>query len=166
MKEPVSTLLLSSSYLPLAVVSWKKAFTLVFTGRADIVLNYEDRYVSTVNKKYNAPSIIRYVSGGHKFYIKTRMSKGALLKRDNYTCVYCKKKLNHLTVTKDHVIPSSRGGRDVWENVVCSCFNCNNYKGNRTPEEAGMEIHSLPFKPKYMHSYKIIDDWKPYVIGF
>ena len=165
MNEHTATLLLSSSYLPLGVVPWQRAFTLVFTERADIVQSYDNKYVSTINKKYKVPSVIRYTTGGHRFYLKTRMSKGALLKRDNYRCAYCKKKLNHLTVTKDHVMPSSRGGKDIWENVVCSCFNCNNYKGNRTPEEAGMKIYSVPFKPRHMHSYKIMDDWKPYIIG-
>jgi hypothetical protein len=45
-----------------------------------------------------------------------------------------------LSVTLDHVVPRSRGGRTTWENVVTACGRCNREKGDRTPDEAGMAL--------------------------
>lgn len=44
-------------------------------------------------------------------------------------CVYCHKKLTFKTLTKDHVIPLSKGGTDDIENIVPSCLRCNQTKG-------------------------------------
>ena len=52
-------------------------------------------------------------------------------------------------LTRDHVQPKSRGGRDCYENLVIACKACNNRKGDRTPEEAGMPLLAVPFKPTF-----------------
>jgi len=62
----------------------------------------------------------------------------ALLERDGYKCQYCGHKLTKETFTKDHVLPRSKGGLTTSGNLVCSCYDCNQTKGDRTPEEAGM----------------------------
>ena len=59
--------------------------------------------------------------------------------RDRYTCQYCHRTLPSGEMTLDHVIPRSRAGETTWENLVACCHHCNNRKGNRTPEEAGMK---------------------------
>jgi hypothetical protein len=59
-----------------------------------------------------------------------------ILERDSYTCQYCGDEANHV----DHIVPISRGGTNDPENLVASCSSCNHRKGNRTPEEAGMEL--------------------------
>ena len=60
--------------------------------------------------------------------------------RDRYTCQYCHALLPTGELTLDHVIPRSRGGETAWENLVACCHPCNNRKGNRTPDEAGMKL--------------------------
>ena len=51
----------------------------------------------------------------------------AALKRDNYTCLWCGR---HAT-TVDHIVPSSKGGSDLTQNLLASCSECNTRRGNR-----------------------------------
>ena len=53
-------------------------------------------------------------------------------------------------LTRDHVVPTSKGGRDAWENVVAACIHCNSRKGNRTPQQAGMPLLAIPFRPSWV----------------
>ena len=76
-------------------------------------------------------------------------------------------------MTLDHVIPRSRGGKDVWENMVSACVRCNVKKGNRTPKEAKMPLHITPRKPYSSLYFEIArytrgdahQEWRKYVIG-
>jgi 5-methylcytosine-specific restriction endonuclease McrA len=61
--------------------------------------------------------------------------------------MYCARDFAGTQLTRDHIQPRSRGGRDRWENVVAACRRCNQHKANRTPEEANMQLVALPFKP-------------------
>lgn len=53
--------------------------------------------------------------------------------RDNNTCQYCG--TNEAPLDCDHVLPLSRGGKSIVENLVAACFSCNREKGDRTPLE-------------------------------
>lgn len=75
------------------------------------------------------------------------LTNRALFRRDLHLCMYCGVHLGERELTRDHVIPSSRGGRDVWTNVVTACRRCNQRKGNRLPEESRMEILAIPYQP-------------------
>jgi len=70
-----------------------------------------------------------------------------LFRRDDHRCMYCGGKFSRSQLTRDHVLPTSRGGTDRWENVVAACHRCNWKKDNRTPEEANMPLLAVPFKP-------------------
>lgn len=70
-----------------------------------------------------------------------------LFRRDLNICAYCGEEFGRGTLTRDHVMPSARGGRDVWTNVVAACRPCNERKGCRTPEEAGMPLLFVPYQP-------------------
>jgi len=70
-----------------------------------------------------------------------------LFRRDRHTCAYCGDELNFLRLTRDHVTPVSRGGRDTWMNVVTACRHCNGLKRNRTPEESGLQLLYAPYVP-------------------
>ncbi len=70
-----------------------------------------------------------------------------LFRRDDNRCLYCGLQYTRSELTRDHVIPSSRGGTDKWENVVAACRRCNWAKDNRTPEEAHMPLLAVPFRP-------------------
>lgn len=77
------------------------------------------------------------------------LSNRLLARRDAYLCMYCGQKFPLSQLTRDHVLPKSRGGRDVYENLVAACKPCNNRKGGRTPEEANMPLLAVPFKPTF-----------------
>ena len=87
---------------------------------------------------------------------RRRRAKGfnnrMLFRRDNYRCMYCGNQFVHAELTRDHVMPRSRGGKDTWENVVAACHRCNHFKADRTPEEAGMQLLAVPFRPNVFES--------------
>lgn len=75
------------------------------------------------------------------------LSNRELFHRDGYVCLYCGGKFLGSMLTRDHLQPLSRGGRDVWSNVVTACTACNLAKGARTPEEANMKLLAVPYAP-------------------
>jgi len=78
------------------------------------------------------------------------LSNSALFARDAYLCLYCGQQFSRPHLTRDHVLPLSRGGLDVWENVVTACFHCNSRKGNRTPQQANMPLLAVPYRPSWI----------------
>lgn len=64
--------------------------------------------------------------------------------------MYCLAALPDRQLTRDHILPVSQGGEDVWMNVVTACVACNQRKGARTPEEAGMRLYAVPYTPSYV----------------
>ena len=78
------------------------------------------------------------------------LTNTALFARDGSLCMYCGKEYGRHSLTRDHVVPISKGGRDTWENVVCACFHCNSRKGGRTPQQAGMPLLAVPYRPSWV----------------
>ena len=72
-----------------------------------------------------------------------------LFLRDAYLCMYCGNKFNDTLLTRDHVVPISKGGKDRWSNVVTACRSCNTRKGNRKPEDAKMPLLAIPYIPNW-----------------
>jgi hypothetical protein len=72
-----------------------------------------------------------------------------LFRRDGNLCMYCGDEFSEGGLTRDHVVPLSRGGRDVWSNVVSACKSCNTRKGGRTPEQAHMPLLAVPYVPNW-----------------
>ena len=70
-----------------------------------------------------------------------------LFHRDRQLCAYCGDSYAGSALTRDHVVPVSQGGRDVWMNVVTACRPCNQRKSNRTPEQARMALLYAPYVP-------------------
>ncbi len=77
------------------------------------------------------------------------LTNQALFGRDRNLCLYCASPFADAELTRDHVVPRSRGGRDCWENVVAACRRCNHFKGNRLPHECDMELVALPYTPNF-----------------
>lgn len=104
--------------------------------------------VMGIDVKVPAVAVLRrrvhMVKGGVKF------SKPNVCLRDNFTCQYCGEKLPVSQLNYDHVVPRRLGGKTVWDNIVASCYPCNEKKGGRTPAEAGMALLSVPVKPKML----------------
>lgn len=75
------------------------------------------------------------------------LTNAALFHRDRQTCAYCGKHFSSSDLTRDHILPLALGGRDSWNNCTTACFRCNNRKGARTPEQAGMDLLYVPYAP-------------------
>jgi hypothetical protein len=91
-----------------------------------------------------------------------------LFRRDQGLCMYCGNHFTRDCLTRDHILPKSRGGRDIWTNVVTACRPCNQRKGARLPEEANMTLLAVPFKPTfsellYLQNHHILEDQMHYL---
>lgn len=75
------------------------------------------------------------------------LTNQALFRRDRNLCMYCAREHPDGELTRDHVVPKSRGGGDVWENVVAACKRCNHHKGDRLLENIEMDLIALPYTP-------------------
>mgnify|MGYP001764991707 FL=1 len=78
------------------------------------------------------------------------LTNAALFARDRHLCMYCGQQFSRPQLTRDHVVPTSRGGRDHWENVVSACLPCNVRKGGRTPQQANMPLLAIPYRPSWV----------------
>jgi len=167
----MDTLVLSSVYQPMVQVGWEKAMSMYITGRVEIIEEYHDRFVRTVNTIFKMPSVVRFVGTVVEKYRNirgVRFSRKNLFLRDKGRCQYCNKNLMYESFTIDHVIPASRGGKKTWENVVAACSSCNQKKRNRTPDEAGMFIHKKPKIPRFLPTRlrirkSVPESWKFYL---
>ncbi|MBV1907071.1 MAG: HNH endonuclease [Pseudomonadales bacterium] len=75
------------------------------------------------------------------------LTNPALFQRDQNLCMYCGNGFEDALLTRDHVVPSSRGGTDSWDNVVSACRKCNHRKGSRLVHECNMQLLALPYIP-------------------
>ncbi len=85
------------------------------------------------------------------------LTNDKLFARDRHLCAYCGVSQHGRGLSRDHVIPVSRGGRDTWMNLVTACRACNTRKGNRTPEEAGMPLLYLPYVPSRWEDFILVN---------
>ena len=162
-------LVLNASYEPLNVCTVRRAHVLVFKGKAEVIERL-DVPLTSATSTFPWPHVIRLVT-----YVRVpravqrKISRRALFARDGWRCVYCGSSAGRLTL--DHVVPRSRGGDSVWENVVTSCAPCNLRKGNRLPHEVHMELTHPPRAPApvlfiRLASPKIPVRWQPYLAAF
>ena len=159
-------LVLNASYEPLNVCSVRRAHVLVFKGKAEVIEELSQPLRSATDT-YPWPHVIRLMT-----YVRVpravqrKISRRALFARDGWQCVYCGDRSGRLTL--DHVVPRSRGGDSVWENVVTSCAPCNLRKGNRLPEEVAMTLSTPPRPPTPVLFIKLAapqipTTWRPYL---
>src|SRR6478672_7973772 len=162
-------LVLNASYEPINICAARRALVLVLKG----VASAEEVSLSAIHsarRSLHVPSVIRLLEY-RRIPRQTRaLSRKNILMRDRYTCQYCHRILPSAELTLDHVAPRSRGGESAWENLVACCNPCNNRKGSRTPEEAGMKLARLP-RPFSLHTSRHLmrllgksdDQWRKYL---
>ncbi|CAD5372115.1 Restriction endonuclease [Rubrivivax sp. A210] len=75
------------------------------------------------------------------------LSNPKLFARDRRFCAYCGDQFSYDELTREHIVPVSRGGVDSWMNCITACRACNGRKGSRLPEEARMALLYLPYVP-------------------
>lgn len=143
----IQTLVLNKNWQATRVAPWEEAFTLIFSGRAEIIEEHNEK-IRTINHEFKIPSVIRMIKGANFEKSKFRFSKKNVFARDQGMCQYCSKQLTMESCTFDHVFPKSRGGKTVWENIVLACRPCNQKKAAKTPDEARMNLITKPISPK------------------
>lgn len=142
---------------PHKVISWQTAVTLVYLGKVEVLESYDEeiRSPSTVMK---VPAVVRLKKPMNGVKRGIKFSRINVYTRDRFRCQYCGERKPMRELNYDHVIPRVRGGRTVWENIVTSCYSCNEHKGHRTLKESGMKLLSQPIKPKSLpHTFLQID---------
>ena len=145
--------------------SVRRAHVLVFKGKAEVVESWEQP-LRTSTSTFPRPHVIRLVSYVRvPRTVKRKISRRALFARDGWRCVYCG---SAGRLTLDHVVPRSRGGDSVWENVVTSCAPCNLRKADRLVEELGYTMRVRPSPPSpslfiRIAAPKIPRTWAPYL---
>lgn len=155
-KSPLSCLALNASFEPLTIVPPRRAVRLVLDGKAEILEEDGQRCFRSEHETVPWPAVIRLVRYVHvPKRFRRQVTNTFLFARDDYTCQYCGRHKSELKgrqfLTRDHILPVSRGGRNTWDNVVTSCSPCNNRKGGRLPEEAGLRLAAEPREPNYVH---------------
>jgi 5-methylcytosine-specific restriction endonuclease McrA len=167
MKAPV--LVLNVTYEPVNVCSTARAMGLLILGKAEIVQNGRGT-IRTATRRYERPSVIRLQHMIHRPHPRVRLNKREVFRRDGYRCQYCGQYTTRLTL--DHVVPKVQGGTHEWENLTSACPQCNRHKGSRTPQEAGMRLHSRPLEPpataSYLYGRYLRDnqEWAEYLDGW
>jgi 5-methylcytosine-specific restriction endonuclease McrA len=148
-------LALNASYEPLTIVSVRRALRLVIDKKAEILEVDDTRVFRSERRELPCPVVIRlvrYVHVPRKF--RRQVTNTFLFARDGYSCQYCGRHRRELKgrefLTRDHVVPLSRGGGNDWGNVVAACSPCNNRKGNRLPKEVGMKLRTVPSEPNHV----------------
>jgi 5-methylcytosine-specific restriction endonuclease McrA len=153
-------LVLNADYTPDETISWKKAVFKLLKEKVEVIESH-DKTVRTVTLEIKIPSVVRVIRGVHKRKA-VKFSRENVYDRDQGRCQYCKVFCTRKEATYDHVIPRALGGQTNWTNIVIACFTCNQRKGGRTPEQAGMRLRTTPIKPKYLpNSVQVIMGWRP-----
>jgi 5-methylcytosine-specific restriction endonuclease McrA len=167
LQRPV--LVLNASYEPINICAARRAIVLVLKGIA-AAEEISHHHLHTTRRALPLPSVIRLLEYRRIPHQSRALSRKNILMRDRYSCQYCHKLLPSSELTLDHVIPRSRAGETAWENLVACCNPCNNRKGNRTPEEAGMRLTRVP-RPFSLHTSRHLmrllgksdEQWRKYL---
>lgn len=164
-----AVLVLDVGMRPLRVEPWQRAICDVFLGKTEVISYSKDKTIQGVTRTWPMPSVVRVVRYFKREKIRVKFSRINIYARDGFTCQYCGKRFHSEDLTFDHVVPRSRGGRTVWENIVTACLACNKAKADRTPAEARMHLLRQPRKPMYLPSITVKMDtrsipaeWAPY----
>ncbi len=167
LQKPV--LVLNASYEPINVCAARRALVLVLKGVASAE-EESTHHIHSARAAVRLPSVIRLLEYRRIPHQTRALSRKNILMRDRYTCQYCHRTLPSSELTLDHVIPRSRAGESNWENLVACCNPCNNRKGSRTPEEAGMRLARQP-RPFSLHTSRHLmrllgksdEQWRKYL---
>lgn len=140
-------IVLNNDFSILGTTSYKKAIRLLVKEKAVAIANSDIK----IHTDLFAPLVIRLIKAIRNLWkIRVPWNKNNVFVRDENICQYCGDKLSKSRCTIDHVVPKAQGGKNKWDNTVCSCFKCNNAKGDRTPQEAGMFLQRTPTTPTIM----------------
>jgi 5-methylcytosine-specific restriction endonuclease McrA len=136
-------LVLNASFEPINVCTARRAVVLILKGVARAEES-SSKWLHSSRFSMPLPSVIRLVEYIHIPFERKSLSRKNILLRDHNTCQYCGRVFTPQELTLDHIVPRSRGGDSTWDNLVTCCRSCNNRKGDRSPENAGMRLLKRP----------------------
>lgn len=152
--EQIRCVILNTTYEPLSIVPAKRGLILVYEGKASVIESHPTHKIRSARMEWDIPTQVvlnTTVKSRPTFRVPAKLSQRHLFIRDKYTCQYCNRHKSDLKdtefLTRDHVIPQDKGGRDVWENVVTACSRCNNRKANYTLNQLGLTLAKKPTVP-------------------
>jgi 5-methylcytosine-specific restriction endonuclease McrA len=158
------TLVLNATYEPLCVVPIRRAVVLVLKEKAE-VLHSTDQELHSERSAFAVPSVIRLTYFVKvPFRARAALNRRAVFARDGHRCQYCGAHAENI----DHVVPRSRGGQHIWENVVAACRPCNTKKEDRLLHETALALRRQPAAPKEL-TWIIVavgtvhPHWEPYL---
>lgn len=151
-------LVLDASYRPIKQISWQKAMILFFQDKIEVIREYDDTWINSPSQKFKLPSVIRLINYIFKLPWGIKLTRTNIFVRDHGKCQYCDKKLNKGRFTIDHVIPRSKGGKTVWENLVTSCARCNTRKGDSLLKDSDFILKNKPTQPKNTFFISTLDE--------
>ncbi|MGI9516744.1 MAG: HNH endonuclease [Pirellulaceae bacterium] len=193
-----SVLVLNRFYMPVHVVPVRRGIVMLYRELAEVIhvedgqyFNYDfyawleisefmatevdldqrREFIRSVSFQIEVPRVVRLYHYDKVPRQTLRFNRRNLFARDNHRCQFCETHYPASQLSFDHVLPRSRGGKTTWENVVCSCLKCNGRKGDRTPEEAGMQLVRKPVRPRHnpMLSIKLdnpkYECWRTFLNG-
>ena len=150
-----SILVLNADYTPINITDLKRAFNLIYKGKAEIIKHNIISPIITELRKFKRPTIIRLLRYVSIPFRKVTLNRQNIFRRDNYECLYCGEN-NKEKLTIDHVIPKSKGGKNDWKNLVTCCKSCNSKKDDKLPTETLLVLRYQPYKPTYVQFIKKI----------
>jgi|TARA_B110000116_G_scaffold217331_1_gene194517 5-methylcytosine-specific restriction endonuclease McrA len=158
-------LVLNQNYQPFNVCNARRAFVLLGLGKAELMANGLGD-IRSVSMVFPVPSVIRLVYMVKRPLLRRRLSRRAIFFRDKYACQYCGTESK--TLTLDHIIPRSRGGAHIWDNVVSACIPCNHRKAGYSLAESSMKLRRKPSPPNpdpfsLFRQRTILDEWRPFI---
>ncbi|MDH5228889.1 MAG: HNH endonuclease [Gammaproteobacteria bacterium] len=143
---------------PLGWMPWQTAALLLVNDKVVWIAGNEHLWINGGRNRLtgqrsriaiNSILACRGVNGVNRYTMIPPLNNRELFRRDGHLCMYCLASLPDSKLTRDHVMPLSRGGANVWTNVVSACRVCNERKADRTPDEANMTLHGVPYTPNY-----------------
>ncbi len=159
-------LVLNKSYIPIHIITWQKAISLMYTNSAEAIdKNYQSytldqwirnndedglRKIHSVNMEIKIPAVIKLLGSNHLPKHCVKFTRQNIFQRDNYSCQYCGRRFHRQNLTKDHLIPKSKGGKNTWDNIVTACLSCNKKKADKDLEHSGLHLTKKPTEPSWM----------------
>ncbi len=143
-------------------------------GQGDIIFRGgENRITGLVSTIQTAPIIAvkGHSAAAKRMHKAPSLTNRELFRRDRHMCAYCGKTFSDIKLTRDHVIPTSKGGPDKWTNVVTACESCNHKKDDQLLEECGMKLLYVPYTPNraealILENRKVLDCQMEYLKSF
>jgi 5-methylcytosine-specific restriction endonuclease McrA len=145
----MKTIVLSADMRATQEITVEEALVKLLLGKAYSLEDYNGVVFRSRCLSVPAPRVIvtvRYVKLPEQY--AAPLNNANLFARDAHTCQYCGRRASDFVrgerLTRDHIVPVSRGGPDSWENCVTACSKCNNKKADKLPGEAGMRLRTVP----------------------